>query len=85
MFEGNISHIGKLGQYGPFEEVKVTATFGIYHKSVSGLLVGKETATFTMKVKSGARSYPKTDKKLAAWAAANGVDANDYKVMLTDL
>ncbi len=81
MFKGNLANtIGELGEYGAFEDVKTEAIFGIYHKDTSGLLVGKEVGTFKMKVKSNAKREPNTANQLAKWAAANNVNAADYKV-----
>lgn len=75
--------VGAIGEYGAFDDsaVKVGTTFGILPKSVSGILVGKEVASFKLKTSSRATKFPKAEQKLAAWAAANGVNAADYKVM----
>lgn len=75
--------IGQIGEYGAFDDsaVKMGTTFGIFHKNVSGILVGKEVASFKMKTSSKATKFPKAEKKLAEWAAANGLNAADYKVM----
>lgn len=84
MFKGNLANtVGELGEYGPFDNkaVKMGTTFGIFHKSVSGLLEGKHVASFSMKVSSKAFKFPKAEAKMAEWCAANGLNAADYKVM----
>jgi len=84
MFKGNLANtVGELGEYGPFDTkaVKMGTTFGIFHKSVSGTLIGKEVAAFDLKVSSKAVKFPKAEKKMAEWCEANGLNAADYKVM----
>lgn len=82
--QSRISHIGQIGEYGAFDDsaVKLGATFGIFPKSVSGTLIGKEVATFKMKVSSKASKFPKAEKKLAEWCEANGLNVADYKTMV---
>ncbi len=84
MFKGNLANtVGELGEYGPFDNkaVSMGTTFGIFPANVSGTLIGKEVATFTMKVSSKAYKFPKAEKKMAEWCAASGLNAADYKVM----
>lgn len=77
-----MGNFGQMGEYGPCADVNHVATFGIFPAAAAGMMAGQEVATFTLKVRSGASRYPKADKKLAEWCAANGHDAADYKVLL---
>lgn len=88
MFKGNLANtVGELGEYGPFDNkaVKATTTFGIFPKEVSGTLVGKHVASFTMKVSSKACKFPKAEKKMAEWCAENGLNVADYKIMAIEI
>lgn len=78
-----MGNLGQMGEYGPFAEPgKGEITFGIFDKNVSGTLIGKEITAFTMKASRTAKRYPKAEEKLTKWAEANGLDANNYKVMV---